>query len=142
MESRHPKPTHPSYRAHRRQVTWQILAPVILAVLLAVAATVLVSLAAAHGTGDIARWAAISTIWLVIPVLFVGLVVLLILVAIAYVMGLAADFIPPYTRQAQVFVSQVEAGVRRAAAVAYRPSSILPVLRHWMRAAFRKIQRR
>ncbi len=142
MESRHPKPTHPSYRAHRRQVTWQILAPVILAVLLVVAATVLVSLAAAHGTGDVARWAAISTIWLVIPVLFVGLVVLLILVAIAYVMGLAVDFLPPYTRQAQLFVSQVEAGVRRAAAVAHRPSSILPVLRQWAQQGFKKIQGR
>ena len=53
MESRHPKPTHASYRAHRTQVTWQILAPVILAALLLVAAAVLVSLAAARGTGDL-----------------------------------------------------------------------------------------
>ncbi|HEX8991243.1 MAG TPA: hypothetical protein VF784_06160 [Anaerolineales bacterium] len=142
MESRHPTPTHASYRAHRRQVTWQILAPVIVASLLLLAAAVLVSLAAAHGGGDIGRWAAISTIWLLIPVLFVGLVLLLILVAIAYVMGLATEFIPPYTRKAQVFVSHVEAGVRRAASVAYRPRLILPVLRQWIQRAFRKIQGR
>lgn len=142
MESRHPKPTHASYRAHRRQVTWQILVPVIFAALLLVAAAVLVSLAAARGTGDVGRWAAISTIWLLIPVLFVGLLVLLVLVSIAYAMGIATDFIPPYTHKAQVFVSQVEAGVRRGAAVAYRPRLILPILRQWIQRAFRKIQGR
>ncbi len=141
MESKHRRPTHTSFRAHRRQVAWQIILPVILAVLLVVAAAVLVSLAAANGTGDIARWAEISTIWLVIPFIFIGLVVLALLIALAYLTGLAADFIPPYTRKAQVFFLQVEAGVIRGAGFARRPLSIFPELSQLIGKAIRKSRR-
>jgi hypothetical protein len=140
MESRHPRPTHASYRVHRRQVTWQIIAPVIVASLLIIGGTVLVGLAAARGPAAIDRWAAISTIWLLIPVLFAGLLLLVILAALAYLTGLAADFIPPYSRKAQVFVSQVEAGVQRGAAIAYRPKLILPLLDQLMRKGLSKIR--
>ncbi len=142
MESRHRRPTHASYRKHRRQLAWQIVVPVIVAALLIIAATVLVSMAAAKGTGDIARWAAISTIWLVIPFLFIGLVVLALVIGLAYAVGLGAGFIPPYTRKAQVFVSQVEAGVKRGAAMAYRPTLIFPQLGHLFRTLVNKIRGR
>ncbi len=141
MESKHSRPTHASFRAHRRQVAWQIILPVILAALLIVAAAVLVSLAAADGTGDIARWAEISTIWLVIPFIFIGLLVLALLIALAYLTGLAADFIPPYSRKVQVFFSQVEAGVVRGAGFAHRPLSIFPELGHQIGKAIRKSRR-
>lgn len=140
MESRHPRPTHASYRVHRRQVTWQILVPVIVASLLLIGAAVLVSLAAARGPGDVGRWAAISTIWLLIPVLVAGLVLLVILAALAYATGLATEFIPPYSRQAQRFVSQVQAGVQRGAALVYRPKLILPLLNQLTRKGLRQIR--
>src|SRR5512140_2541351 len=108
------KPKHPSYRAHRRQAAWQILVPVIVAGLLLIGAAVLVSLATFRGHGDVERWAAISTIWLVLPVMLGGLLVLVALVAVAYLLGRVASFVPRCTCQAQQFASKVEAGVKEA----------------------------
>ena len=73
---------HPSYQLHRKQLWTQILLPILLTVLVFIAVIVLTSVATFRNNGDVARWAAISTIWLVLPVLIVGLLFLIILLAI------------------------------------------------------------
>ncbi len=140
MESKKPKPTHASYRLHRSQTAWQIILPVILAALIIIGATVLVSLATFRGNGDVERWAAISTIWLVLPVMFGALIVLVVLAALVYVVGLAAGFIPPYSSKAQVFMSQVEAGAKRGAEYAHRPRMLIPELGHLFRLGVRRLR--
>ena len=75
---------HLSYQNHRRQFWLQIFLPMILAILLIVALAILTGLATFGGGGDSARWAAISTIWLVIPVMFFGLLVFAILAGLVY----------------------------------------------------------
>jgi hypothetical protein len=137
MESQPKLPQHPSYLLHRRQVAWQIVLPVILGSLLVIVLAVLVGLATFGGTGDVSRWAAISTIWLVIPVMFVGLLILVALIAVTYLVGRVGGFIPSYTHQAQRFAFRVEAGARRVAEVSRKPRLLVPEIGRVMKAAFK-----
>ncbi|HET6846640.1 MAG TPA: hypothetical protein VFH29_07385, partial [Anaerolineales bacterium] len=54
-------PRHPSYRAHRRQFWTQIMLPVLLAFVLFIIAPVAIWLGRMSGTGDVGRWAEISS---------------------------------------------------------------------------------
>ncbi|MBI2331472.1 MAG: hypothetical protein HYU84_04790 [Chloroflexi bacterium] len=65
-------PTHYSYLKHRRQVMRQIILPVLLSALILVGIVVWVSFATFSQGGDVGRWAAISTMWVIIPMLIGG----------------------------------------------------------------------
>ncbi len=140
MDSPHRRPQHPSYRRHRSQVAWQILLPVILGGVLLVAAAVLVWLRTFKGNGDVGRWAAISTIWLTLPVMLGGLVILVVLVALAWLLGRAAGLIPPYSLQAQLFTSKMAAAARRVDQYGHRPTLIIPEIGKLIKNVFRKIR--
>ena len=112
---------HPSYQLHRKQVWTQILLPILLTVLVFIAVIVLTSIATFRDNGDVARWAAISTIWLVLPVMIAGLIFLVILLAIIYLLARLIGIIPPYSDQAQRFVFQIEGYVKRGTEMIVRP---------------------
>lgn len=96
--------------SHRRHMFWQIWLPLVLVLLLAVAAVVF-TLIAASGTGDISVWSSISVIWLVIPwlgVLFLNLLFV----------GAAIFFLPRFIRRlpgwaliARVKLAEINAAV-------------------------------
>jgi len=106
-------PTHHSYKEHRRQFWIQIFLPIILAVLLILAVAVLMSLAAFGGSPDTPRWAAVSTIWLVIPVMFFSLVFLILLAGFVFLLARLLKIIPPYTSKAQYYVNRGTSEVKR-----------------------------
>lgn len=140
MNATHRSPQHPSYRRHRRQVTWQILLPVVLAGLLLLAAVYLVVVGTFQGNGDVARWAAISTIWLTLPVMLGALLTLMLFIGLTYLLGRVAGFIPPYTLQAQLFTSKMVAAAHRMEQIGYRPTLIFGEIGNLIRKAFRKIR--
>ena len=116
----HP-PEHPSYQIHRRQLWTQIVLPILLAALLFAAFTFLAARAALQTGGDVSRWAAISTIWLTLPVLLGGLIAGAILVALIVFITYAIRFIPPYSRRTQRVFYRVEYGTKRLATMVHRP---------------------
>ena len=121
-KARLPSPAeHPSYQLHRRQLWTQILIPILVVVLLLVALIVLISFATFRDGGEVERWAAISTIWIVIPILFAGLVVLLLFVGLVYGMAKLLALIPPYSGYAQKLVWRIEGYVRRWADASVKP---------------------
>ena len=121
-KARLPSPAeHPSYQNHRRQLWTQILLPILGVILLLVALIVLISVATFRDGGDVERWAAISTIWIVIPILVAGLVVLLIFVGLVYGMAKLLALIPPYSGYAQKMVWRIEGYVRRGADASIKP---------------------
>lgn len=121
-KARLPSPAeHPSYQLHRRQLWTQILLPIFGAVLLLVAIIILISIATFRDGGEVERWAAISTIWIVIPVLAAGLVVLLLFVGFVYGMAKLLALIPPYSGHAQKVVWRIEGYVRRGADASIKP---------------------
>ena len=74
--------------------------------LLIIAVATLTSLAAFGENGDAPRWAAISTIWLVIPIMLFGLIFLAILAGLVYLLARTLKVIPPYTAIAQHYVNR------------------------------------
>lgn len=140
MDSTHRRPQHPSYRRHRRQVAWQIVVPIILAGLLLIVAAYLVWVGTFQGNGDVPAWAAISTIWLTLPVIFGALALLVVFAGLAYLLGRAIDFIPPYTLQAQLFTSKMVAAAHRVEQVGHRPVLIFGHIGRLIRNTIRRVR--
>jgi predicted PurR-regulated permease PerM len=99
-----PRPERESMIKHRRQVRQQIILPFIIAILLIAALAVLVGIATFSWGGDVARWAQISTIWLVIPLMIFGLIILALFAGIVYGLAELLKVTPRYTGIAQNYV--------------------------------------
>jgi len=115
------QPVHESYKRHRSQLTSQIILPIVLTALLFVAAVVLINLATFRNNGDVARWAAISTIWIVIPIMIASLIFLAILIGTIYLLARLLSIAPGYTGQAQDFVRKLAFHIERAADALVKP---------------------
>ena len=102
-------------------MVWQIILPVVLTSLLIVALIVLINIATFNQGGDVARWAAISTIWIVIPIMFGLLIFLALLVGLVYLMMKLLHVTPTYTGMAQDYVHIGAGYVRRAADAIVKP---------------------
>jgi hypothetical protein len=116
-----PEPVHESYRRHRKQRTGQIILPIVLAALLFLAIVVLVNIATFRDNGDVGRWAAISTMWIAIPVCITGFLFLALLGGLVYLMGRLLGIAPRYTGKAQDFVHKLAIRIRRAADMTVKP---------------------
>ncbi len=114
MKATIPQPVHESYLKHRKQVVWQVILPVVLTSLLCVALIVLINIATFNQGGDVARWAAISTIWIVIPIMLGLLIVVALLGGLVYLMKKLLNVTPTYTGMAQDYVHIGAGYVRRA----------------------------
>ena len=120
----HP-PVHESYKRHRKQLAWQIILPVVLSAVLFVGLIVLVNVATFRDNGDVGRWAAISTIWIVIPVMVAGLIFFIILGGIVYLLKYLLQIAPVYTGQAQDFVHKIAGYIKRVADATVKPVFIV-----------------
>jgi hypothetical protein len=114
-------PAHYSYLKHRKQVVQKIILPVVLSALVLVGIVVWVSIATFSQGGDVGRWAAISTIWVIIPMLIGGLVVLAILGGLIYGMAKLLGALPYYTGIAQDYIFIARGYIIRAADMAVKP---------------------
>jgi hypothetical protein len=82
---------------HRRQVIWQILVPLALVAVIFVAVIVLAAVGTARSADTGTIWAGISAVWLIIPILFGGLIVLAIVIGLVYLMNKAIGVTPYYS---------------------------------------------
>ena len=108
----------------------------ILAVLLVFAVAVVTGVATFSGNGDSPRWAAISTIWLVIPVMIFGLIFLIILIGLVYLLARGLKFSPPYTAKAQYYVNRATSAVKRFSDMATKPMLFLEGIKACLKAFF------
>jgi len=109
-------------KRHRRQFTLQIVLPILLAALILGGLTYMFM---RTGVGDAARWAEISTIFLLLPVLLLGVLLLVLVIALTYFVSKALAYIPPYTRMAQQAIETIEDQVRAGMDVSARPILVL-----------------
>jgi energy-coupling factor transporter transmembrane protein EcfT len=121
MKARLPQPIHESYKKHRRELGWQIILPVALSAAGFIALIVLIYFATFEGDGDVSRWAAISTIWIVIPVMLAGLILLALIGGLVYLMKRLLNVAPTYTGMAQDYVHKAAGYVKRGADMAVKP---------------------
>lgn len=121
MKAQLPHPEHYSYKLHRKQRNTQIILPVVLGTLLMIGMVVLISLVTFRSNGDVGRWAAISTMWIIVPILLAGLISLVILIGLIYLMALALGALPYYTGMAQDYVYMARSYIIRGADMAAKP---------------------
>jgi hypothetical protein len=134
-----PHPEHYSYQQHRRQRTAQIILPVVISALLLIGMIVLISLATFKSNGDVSRWAAISTIWIVIPILLAGLILIAILTGLIYLMARALGALPHYTGIAQDYVYIAQSYITRVADMVVKPMIALEGFIEKVKAFFERI---
>ena len=116
----HP-PVHESYKRHRKQVTSQIILPMVLTALLFVGMIVLISVATFRDGGDVGRWAAISTIWIVVPLMIAALIFIALLAGMVYLLQRLLQITPTYTGQLQDFIHKIAVYIKRAADATVKP---------------------
>jgi energy-coupling factor transporter transmembrane protein EcfT len=112
-------PLHPnrvSYLKHKRETNLQILLPILLSSLLMVGLFALISYSTFAQNGDVARWAAISTIWIVIPLMLLLLVILALLGGMVYGMQKLLKITPDYSGLAQQYALMITAKTQEYAA--------------------------
>lgn len=116
----HP-PVHESYKRHRKQVTSQIILPMILTALLFIGMIVLISVSTFRDGGDVGRWAAISTIWIAVPIMVAALIFIALLAGIVYLLRRLLQITPTYTGKLQDFIYTIAIHIKRAADATVRP---------------------
>ena len=121
MKANLPQPVHESYQQHRRDLRWKIILPVVLAAGLCLGLTVLINIATFQRGGDVARWAAVSTIWLAIPAIFILLVSLIIHAGLVYLLAKLLNLLPTYTGRTQDIFNKIEGQARRFADAVAKP---------------------
>ena len=116
-----PHPEHYSYQLHRKQRTMQIILPVVLSAVVFIGITILICVATFKSNGDVARWAEISTIWISIPIIVTGLIILVILIGLIYGLVRALAVLPTYTSMAQDYIYIARSYIIRGADMAVKP---------------------
>ena len=106
---------------HRRQMFKQVWLPLIASIILFLALVILTIVGAAQGSPQIERWGNLSAVMIILPVLFVGLITLIILGAADYGLSRLLKRIPEWMLKAQLFMIQLALSVRRAADAATKP---------------------
>lgn len=107
-----------THRAHRREVLLQITLPLVIGVIIVL---VLAVLAALGAPGNVSRWADVSLIWLIIPMLLVALIFLVVFGGLAFGVFYLIRLIPGYARQVQDFFTLVGAKVKQGSDMAVEP---------------------
>jgi len=121
MNTKIPQPVHLSYQKHRREMWTQIILPIALTVILIIALIVLINIATFRDGGDVARWAAVSTIWIVIPIMIGMLIFLVVLGGLIYLLAQLLNITPKYTGMAQDYVRKAAVYIKQAADAVVKP---------------------
>ena len=103
----------------------QIILPVVLTGLLMVASIFFISTATFRHGGDVGRWAGISTIWLLLPVMLAGVIFLVVLIGLIYLTARALQILPAYTGRVQEYVNKAHNFILRGANMAVKPIFLL-----------------
>jgi len=132
-------PAHYSYLKHRKQVTRQILMPVLLSALILVAIVVLVSISTFNQGGDVGRWAAISTMWISVFIFLGGLITFAVLAGLIYGMARLLNALPYYTGIAQDYIYIARGYIIRGADMAAKPILAINTWLETAKAFFERI---
>jgi len=116
----HP-PVHESYKRYRKQLISQIILPMVFTTLLFVGMIVLISVATFRDGGDVGRWAAISTIWIVVPLMIAALIFIVLLTGVVYLLKRLIQITPTYTGQLQDFIYKIAVYIKRASDATVKP---------------------
>jgi len=104
--------------AYRRDLRWQIIAPMVVVLLLVIAASVAVALSPAASAS---LWADISTIWILIPLMIFAFIALIMLIALIYGMAKLLQITPVYTEKLALLFRLVGLKIEKIADASTKP---------------------
>jgi hypothetical protein len=113
-----------THAEHRREAFWQITFPLVIGILLLLAAVAVIILSATQPVTDVGRWADVSLMWLILPSLFFALILLVLLIGFVYLISYLLRLIPHYALVVQLYF---EAGKNKISQLSNL--SIEPILR-------------
>jgi len=124
MLPRQSKKTVTSTEKHRRQVISQILLPILTAAVVFLGFGVLVSIPWGNGLATTGQWAAISIIWLILPVIILTLVFLGLTGGLIILMAKLLQTVTTYTQLVYLQVNRIG---NRLQSISNR--AVMPVIR-------------
>jgi uncharacterized membrane protein len=113
-----------THAEHRREVFWQITFPLVIGILVLLAAVAVIILSATRPVTDVGRWADVSLIWLILPSLILALILLVLLIGFVYLISSLLRLIPRYALIVQLYF---EAGKNKVSQLSNL--SIEPIVR-------------
>lgn len=127
METENRKPTPQlgtPEEAHQKQFTWQILFPILIVAVAALAVGIIAIIAATEKTNMNAQWAMISTIFLLLPWLILSLLPLALIVFAIYLLSRSQKSIKPFLKAAGMYSGRMGKTVEGISM-----SAVYPVIR-------------
>ncbi len=129
-----PEPNSKIHVQHRREVFWQITLPLLIGIILVLAALAGILFVASGYLGGLERWADVSLIWLIIPTLFFAFLFLILLTGIVYAISMLLRVTPYYSHRVQFYFELGREKVNQVSNQVVEPflrgKSIWAVLRH------------
>ena len=92
-----------THAEHRREVFWQITVPLVIGVLLVIAAAVFILISASQPASELRRWADVSLMWLILPSMIFAFMCLVIVVGLVVVVSAILRVIPRYALAVQMY---------------------------------------
>ena len=102
-----------THAKHRRESFWQITFPLIIGILVILAAVVGIIISATQPTTELRRWADLSLMWMILPSLFFAFLILVILIGLVYGISVLSGAVPRYAAIALFYMQVVEGKVRQ-----------------------------
>lgn len=133
--------TRPSYKRHQRQTFWQILIPILIVGFLVLAAGVVMVLSIS-GTDigvDASQWADTSLIWMILPVLFFAVLMVILLLGLIYLFARLLSILPTYAALVQNYAKLISARVNHLMHKLTSPIITVESRKAGMHAFFEKI---
>jgi hypothetical protein len=97
-----------THTEHRREVFWQITLPLVIGILLVLAAVAAIIVSTVQPVSDVGRWADVSLMWLILPSLFLAFILLVILIGLIVLASYLLRLIPPYALVVQLYIEQAK----------------------------------
>ena len=110
-----------THASHRREMLVQVTMPLVIAILILLAGVFGVIYSATRGAEDVSRWADVSLIWLLVPVLLGALALFVVLVAVVYGMSKLLGVFPGYARLVQDYFLLAQAKARQVSDLLVEP---------------------
>ncbi len=118
---------------------WQVWVPLIASIVIFTAVAALTIIGAVGGSSQVARWANLSAVWIIAPMLLGGLIFLAIFAAVIYGMTKLLKRMPGWMLQLQMGMYRAAYLARRAADAAVQPVMATGGVKASAQAFWRKI---
>jgi len=124
-----PEPNAEVHAQHRHETQRQVYLPLIIAILVVLAGVVAIIIYGIRAESTLRRWADVSLIWVLVPVMFIGLIFMIIVFGVLFGVTRVLGIIPGYGSQVQGYFRQAEAKVSQVTDALVEP--LLRVRSSW-----------